>query len=220
MPFAQYAALLPSMVMGRLIGLPDEAVSECRQLTDVFMHHTKPSDAAAPSTRAYEIFAELYDERRRHPQDDLLTALVQAEIDGERLTEDELLSFGWLLLVGGNDTTTNLIGNGLELLARHADQRRQLVEDPSLLGPAADEVLRYASPTHTLPRTARRAVDLHGCTIPAGARVHLLWSRRGDQRDLAFAGPFRRHDRAVAASHNRRASKCVSMSPITGLPLC
>ena len=182
---AAFAGPLPSMVMGKLIGLPDEVVPVCRALTDEFMHHTHPSAAAGPASRAYEIFAELFDQRRRRPEDDLLTALLDAEIDGERLGEDELLGFGWLLLVGGNDTTTNLIANGIELLARHPDQRRRLVEGPPLTGPAVDEVLRYSSPTHTLPRTATHDVHLHGSTVPAGSRVHLVWAAANlDEREF------------------------------------
>ena len=182
---ADYAALLPSMVMGKLIGLPDDVVAICRQLTDEFMHHTKPSDALEPATRSYEIFAEVFEQRRRRPQDDLLTALLHAEIDGERLDDDELLAFGWLLLVGGNDTTTNLIGNGLELFARHPDQRAQMIHNPECIATAVDEVLRYASPTHTLPRTAMRDVELHGRTIAARSRVQLLWAAANlDEREF------------------------------------
>lgn len=182
---ADYAAILPSLVMGRLIGLPDDLIAVCRELTDEFMHHTAPQAADGPAPRAYEIFARLYDERRREPADDLLTALLQAEVDGERLSEDELLAFGWLLLVGGNDTTTNLIGNGLELLARHPEQRRKLVEDPELVPAAVEEVLRVASPTHTLPRIAAVDVPLHGEVIEAGARVLLLWAAANlDEREF------------------------------------
>lgn len=202
---AQYAALLPSMVIGRLIGLPDELVPGCSELTDTFMRHTHPSDSVGPTRKAYAIFAELYALRRREPRDDLLTALVQAEIDGERLSEDELLAFGWLLLVGGNDTTTNLIGNGIELFARHPDARRRLAKDPGLLADAVDEVLRYASPTHSLPRTAMRDIELHGCTIPAGARVHLLWSAANlDEREFPDPERFdihRRPTRHLALGH-------------------
>lgn len=202
---AQYAALLPSMVIGRLIGLPDEVVPVCRELTDTFMRHTHPSQAVGPTSKAYAIFAELYAERRKAPKDDLLTALLQAEIDGERLTEDELLAFGWLLLVGGNDTTTNLIGNGLELFARFPDVRRRVAQDPALLADSVDEVLRYASPTHTLPRTAMRDVELHGVTIPKGARVHLLWSSANlDEREFPDPERFdveRRPTRHLALGH-------------------
>jgi cytochrome P450 len=202
---SQYAALLPSMVMGRLIGLPDELVPVCRALTDEFMHHTSPSDAAGPARRSNEIFADLYECRRREPQDDLLTALLEAEVDGARLEEDELLGFGWLLLVGGNDTTTNLIGNGIELLARHPDQRRALVDDPQLLGPAVDEVLRIASPTHSLPRTAAHDIVLHARTIPERSRVLLLWSAANlDEREFPDPERFdvrRRAPRHLALGH-------------------
>jgi cytochrome P450 family 130 len=202
---ADYAAILPSMVMGKLIGIPDELVPVCRTLTDEFMHHTAPSDAAGPAGRAYEIFADLFDERRCEPRDDLLTALLGAEIDGARLGEDELLGFGWLLLVGGNDTTTNLIGNGLELFARHPDQRRRLVEDRAQLGCAVEEVFRFASPTHALPRTATRDVPMHGRTIPAGSRVLMVWSAANlDEREFPDPERFdidRRAPRHLALGH-------------------
>jgi cytochrome P450 len=196
----QYAMLLPSMVIGRLIGLPDELVPVCRALTDAQMTLTEPSQIAGTVQKAYAIFAELYEERRRAPQDDLMSALLAAEIDGRRLTDDELQAFGWLLLVGGNDTTTNLIGNGIELFARHPDTRRELVDDPRLLGMAVEEVLRYASPTYSLPRTATRDFERHGRTIPAGARVHLLWhSANLDERE--FPDPERFDIRRDAARH-------------------
>jgi cytochrome P450 len=182
---SQYASLVPSMVIGRLIGLPEELVPVCRELTDEHMRHTDASQSVGPTQKAYAIFAELYEARRREPKDDLMTALLQAEIDGERLSEDDLLAFGWLLLVGGNDTTTNLIGNGLELFARHPDVRRELIEDPTLLAGAVDEVLRHASPTYSLPRRTTRAVELHGKLIPADAQVHLLWSSANlDEREF------------------------------------
>jgi cytochrome P450 len=202
---SQYASLLPSMVMGRLIGLPDELVPVCRDLTDHFMRHTSPEDGREYPWRSYEIFGELYEERRRDPRDDLMTALLNAEIDGEKLTEDDLLAFGWLMLVGGNDTTTNLIGNGIELFGRHPDQRRELVDDPSLLPDAVDEVLRFASPTHSLPRTAMRDVEHEHGTIPQGARVLLLWSAANlDEREFEDPERFdirRRAPRHLALGH-------------------
>lgn len=195
---ARYAALLPSMVMGRLIGLPDDLVPVCRGLTDEHMHSRHPSQSMGPIQRAYAIFSDLYAERRRAPKDDLLSALLQAEIDGERLSEDDLLAFGWLLLVGGNDTTTNLIGNGIELFARHPDVRRELVSDPSKLDPAIDEVLRLASPTSFSPRRTTRDVVLHGTTIPADAQVHLLWSSANlDEREFPDPERFDIHRNAT-----------------------
>jgi cytochrome P450 len=202
---AEYAAVLPSMVIGKLIGLPDDLVTVCRELTDRFMRHTSPEDGRQYPWLSYEIFSDLYDQRRRDPEDDLLTALLNAEIDGVKLTEDELLAFGWLLLVGGNDTTTNLIGNGLELFVRHPDQRRALVEDPSRLPDAVDEVLRFASPTHALARTAARDIENEYGSIPKSARVLLLWSAANlDEREFLEPERFdiaRRAPRHLALGH-------------------
>lgn len=197
---AEFAAILPSMVMGRLIGIPDELIPVCRELTDEFMHHTSPAGSAGPAARCYEIFGELYAERRRAPKDDLLSALLAAEVDGARLSDEELLGFSWLLLVGGNDTTTNLIANGLELFARHPDQRAALAADPSLLAGAADEVLRFAPPTHSLPRTPTRDVEIHGGVIPKGCRLMLVWAAANlDERE--FPDPERFDVRRNAPRH-------------------
>jgi cytochrome P450 len=202
---SEFAAILPSVVMGRLIGLPDDLIPVCRALTDEFMHQITPQGQQGPAARSYEIFDVLLQQRRDDPRNDLMSALVAAEIDGVRLTDDELLGFGWLLLVGGNDTTTNLIGNGLELFARHPDQRQLLAGDPSLLGDAVDEVLRIASPTHTLPRVATRDVGLHGGTILKGGRVLLLWSAANlDEREFPDPDRFdvcRRAPRHLALGH-------------------
>src|SRR5437763_9735298 len=95
---SEFAWLLPSLVMGELIGIPDELMAECRELTDVNMRKTAPRQSAPAAARGYEIFAELLEERRRRPRDDLMSALLVAEVDGRRLTDDELLGFCWLLL--------------------------------------------------------------------------------------------------------------------------
>lgn len=192
-----YAALLPSMVMGKLLGLPDELVPVCRELTDASKRRRTPTGAADATHRSYEIFAELYDERRAEPGDDLLTALLHANIGGERLSQDDLLAFGWLLLVGGFDTTTNLIGNGIELLARDHASRAALVADPSLLPGAIEEMLRYVSPTHALPRRATVDIELEGGTIPEGSRVNLLWHAANlDEREFPEPDRFDIHRNA------------------------
>jgi cytochrome P450 len=171
--------------MGLLLGLPDELVPVCRALTDASKRRTTPEGGADAMLRGYEIFAELYAARRRSPRDDLLSDLLAARIDGQQLSEDELLAFGWLMLVGGNDTTAGLIGNGLELLARHPEQRAALVETPALLPAAIEEMLRIASPTHTLPRRAACDIELEHGRIPAGSRVHLLWASANlDEREF------------------------------------
>jgi cytochrome P450 len=197
---ADFAAILPSVVMGRLIGLPDDVIPVCRALTDEFMHQTTPQGAEGPAARSYAIFGKLLDERRVEPRDDLMSALLAAEIDGQKLSEDELLAFGWLLLVGGNDTTTNLIGNGLDLFARHPDQKRLLLDDPARITGAVDEVLRIASPSHSLPRMTTRDAELPHGMIPKGRRVLLVWAAANlDER--AFPDPERFDVRRDAAHH-------------------
>jgi hypothetical protein len=181
----EFSARLPSLVTGRLLGLPDELVPVCRALTDASKRRTTPEGGADAMRRGYGIFAELYAARRRAPRDDLLSDLLAARIDGQKLSEDELLAFGWLMLVGGNDTTAGLIGNGLELLARHPEQRAALVETPALIPDAVEEMLRIASPTHTLPRRAACDIELEHGRIPAGSRVHLLWASANlDEREF------------------------------------
>jgi cytochrome P450 len=195
-----FSAELPSRVMGRLLGLPDELVPVCRALTDASKRRTTPEGGADAMKRGYEIFGELYAARRRAPRDDLLSDLLAARIDGQTLSEDELLAFGWLMLVGGNDTTAGLIGNGLELLARHPEQRAALVDQPELIPGAVEEMLRIAAPTHTLPRRAACDIELAQGRIPEGSRVHLLWAAANlDERE--FSEPERFDIRRNASRH-------------------
>lgn len=169
-----YAASLPSIVTGRLLGVPEELVPRCREISDLHMRRVSQADALVPFAMSDELFAPLLDARRRTPADDLLSALVVAEADGRRLTEDELLGFCYTLLVAGNDTTTNWIGNGIGVLLRRLDLRDALLSDPGRIPAAMEEVLRLESPAQTIGRRTTVDVELHGTTIPAGTRVLLL----------------------------------------------
>ncbi len=181
-----YAAVIPSVAIAQMIGIPDEHVDDFRRWTESFLEiqeaGEKPEDNLA---KCYELFALLLAERRRHPADDLMSALLAAEADGRPLSEDELLGFCFLLVLAGNDTTSTLIGNGLVLLAGHPDQRARLVADPSGWPAAAEEMNRIESPTQRLPRTLTEDVELHGTTIAAGSRVLLVWgSANHDEREF------------------------------------
>jgi hypothetical protein len=176
---AQYARQLPSRVIGELIGIRPETREDFLGWTDALVE-ALPGDAGgdaarAPAASMYRAFAALLEERRRAPRDDLASALLAAEIDGVRLSERELLGFCFVLIVAGNDTTTNLVANGAVLLARHPDQRKLLAEDPARLPNAIEEMLRLESPAQALPRVLRRDVTLHGVRMPAGALVRLVW---------------------------------------------
>jgi cytochrome P450 len=185
-----FAALLPSAVIGRLVGIPDELLPHCREISDLHMRRITQRDALVPMRMSDEVFGELLEARRRRPEDDLLTALLAAEVDGRRLSQDELLGFGYLLLIGGNDTTTNWIGNGAALLAHHPDVRARISADPafSSLPNALEEVLRMESPTQLLPRRAATDVARHDTMIAAGMRVLLVWGA-ANRDERAFAAP-------------------------------
>ena len=130
---AQYARHLPSRVIGELIGIPPEIREDFLGWTDALVEASPDGSGAervrGPAANIYREFTALLDARRREPRDDLASALLAAEIDGVRLSQPELLGFCFVLIVAGNDTTTNLIANGATLLARHPDQRKLLVED-------------------------------------------------------------------------------------------
>lgn len=196
------ASPLPNTIMGELIGVPSERLGEFCALTEGFLGLTEHDEIAQLSGKIYEVFAGLLAERRKQPTDDLMSALLLAEIEGERLHEEELLGFCFLLLVAGNDTTTNLIGYGGEILANHRDQRAELAKNPGLLRDAVEEMLRYESPTQVIPRTATKDVELYGVTIPKGARVQMqLGAANRDEREFVDAHRFdihRKHHRNIA----------------------
>ena len=192
---------LPVTLIAEIIGIPagdremfkrwsDEAVAS---LGLVFLGGHDPERARRQqrlfdSMRAY--FVPLADERRRHPREDLLTGLVQAEHEGSKLDFEEMLSMLVLLLVAGNETTTTLIGNAaLELLAHPAELKR-LRGDPGLLPSAIEEVLRYASPVQFDPRRATRSLELHGVEIRENDFV-LSWLGSANRDERVFARPDR-----------------------------
>jgi len=186
-----FASQLPSLVIGELIGIPEER-------REAFLSHTEgmietgPQEhsIAEPAAKIHAEFSALLAERRGERRGDLMSALLGAELDGKELSEEELLGFCFLLVVGGNDTTMNLIGNGAVRLAHDPEARQRLVEDPGLIPGAVEEMLRIDAPAQALPRTTRRDVDLHGETIPAGERVLVCYGAANlDER--AFEDPER-----------------------------
>lgn len=117
---------------------------------------------------------ELVKERRTRPQDDLLTGLIQAEEEGQRLTEQEMISSVFLLLFAGNETTTNLIGNGILTLLRHPRELERLRSDPGLMRTAIEELLRFEGPVQLTSRSATEPIDLHGHRVEAGHHIDFV----------------------------------------------
>lgn len=176
---ARFAALLPSDVISTLLGVPPEDHNSLRIWTETLMHREDgdpsiPPAAGEAAKNLLASFAALIQEKRKHPGDDLTSGLVQAELDGERLSDTDILGFCFLLISGGNETTEKLIANTVHQLARHPEQRARIVADPGLIPAAVEESLRFRSPTQYMARTTTREVKLHGETIPAGAKVALL----------------------------------------------
>lgn len=164
-----FAVPLPVRVIARLLGIPGEDYVAFKRWSDTFLSmNTQDREPGSRARNAIEMaayFGRVVAERRVQGAEDLITALVEAELDGERLPEVELLGFCVLLLIAGNETTTNLVGNMLNLLATRPELWRRLGEDRSLVEPTIEEVLRYESPVQTLFRFVRRNTEIGGREI-------------------------------------------------------
>ena len=124
--------------------------------------------------RLRENLRGLVDERRRQPRDDVITAMVEAEFDGDRLDEEEILNNLMFFLAAGHETTTSLIGNELFLLLRHPDQLQLLRDDRAMVAPAIEEILRFEAPVQRLRRVVTHDAELGGVTLPESERVEVL----------------------------------------------
>jgi cytochrome P450 len=191
------AVPLPLMVIARMLGAPVEDWPRFRAWSDAILKlsHTAAGDDDAGDaelgydavTREMERYLDgLLAERRRAPADDLLTRLLQAEVDGERLDDEQILAFFQLLLVAGHETTTNLISNAVICLLDHPAQLARLTAEPRLLPSAIEEVLRYRSPVQAMFRATRRDVDIDGRRVPAG-RLVLTMIGSANRDDAVFA---------------------------------
>ncbi|HET7559689.1 MAG TPA: cytochrome P450, partial [Limnochordia bacterium] len=168
---------LPVIVIAELLGIPKEDRDRFKAWSDRIVASADnvlggaggDSDEAHQAMASY--FHEVIAERRRRPQADLISALLAAEVDGERLDEAEVIALCWLLLVAGNETTTNLIGNAILSLLEHPDQLARLRAHPDWLPSAIEEALRFRSPVQAMFRITTGEVELAGQRIPAGNRV-------------------------------------------------
>ena len=132
-----------------------------------------------------EYFRSIIAKRRTEPANDLISALLAAEEGNEHLSEQDILALCWLLLVAGNETTTNLIGNSVLTLLEHPDELQRLREHPDLLPGAIEESLRYRSPVQAMFRIAKENVELGGQTIPANSRV-VAWIGSANRDEQKF----------------------------------
>lgn len=166
---------LPTTVIAELLGVPAEDGQQFRAWSDAILERQlSPERERQIQTDMATYFAKVIEQRRQKPEDDLISALLSAEIDGERLTERDLLSFCVLLLVAGNETTTTLIGNMMLCFDTFPAAFQTLQENPSLLTSAIEEVLRYHSPILTVSRRATVDTSLSGWKIKAGQYISPL----------------------------------------------
>jgi cytochrome P450 len=199
---ADFSTPLPAMVIAEMLGIPAEDRPRLNRWIDVMLgliFSVTGGPEAAAATQQYRAateemsgwLADLIARRSTAPQDDLLTALAQAEVDSERLTHREILNFVQLLLVAGTETTTNLIANAMICFLDHPEQLDRLRREPALLSSAIEEVLRYRGPAQWLFRATRCDVEIHGVAIPAGKLVlPVVGSANRDPQVFADADRF------------------------------
>ncbi len=164
----------PTRVTAALLGLPQEDLEMFRRLSLQLISITE--DIEAGLTASVELgtyFQEQVDQRRSTMTDDVIGDLVAAEIDGEKLTDDAIISFLRLLLPAGLETTYRSSGNLLQLLLTHPDQMQALQQDRSLISAAIEEGIRFETPLVLVMRNTTRDVEMHGITVPKGAQVNL-----------------------------------------------
>ena len=185
----EIAGRLPSGLIAELMGMPRVDGERLYDLTEIM--HTN-DDAIAPPEIKMNAVGEMLgyaqtvaDLKRQNPGDDLATILVNAEIDGDHLTDEEFQWFFLLLVNAGGDTTRNLLAAGLQLLFDHPDQRTKLMGDlDGLLGSAVEEMLRYCSPVTHFKRTAMQDTIVGGQSIKAGERVVMFYGSANRDEDI------------------------------------
>jgi cytochrome P450 len=182
---ADFAVPLPLIVIADMLGIPEAERAPLKRWSDAILGLSDAVAGGETAARAVETFraasaemapfvARLLDERRAAPRNDLLTRLLEAEVDGERLAGKDVLDFFHLLLLAGSETTTNLIGSAILCFNDHPAQLSRLRAEPDRLPAAIEEVLRFRSPVQMVFRQTRRDVEVRGRTIPAGQLVLLV----------------------------------------------
>lgn len=186
---------LPLLVIGNMLGVPGDEQAWFRHQTEALMSQRPDDPASIDAGRAagaalFARFDDLITQRRAHPGDDLVSHLIDAEVDGERLEGGAILGFCYLLILAGHETTMNLISNSMVALAQHQDQRELLIREPGRIPDAVEEVLRWDSPVQSQARTTTRDVEIHDQVIPEGKKVLMLFASAA-RDDRVFDDPDR-----------------------------
>jgi cytochrome P450 len=190
---AEIAGKLPMDVISELVGVPQADRAELRRLSDLLVHREEgvtdvPQAGMEAALVLAGYYADMVAQRRAERTDDLTSALVDVEVDGDRLSDDDIISFLFLMVVAGNETTTKLLGNAWYWGWRNPDQKALPLADPGRVTDWVEETLHYDTSSQMLARVTTRDVELHGATIPARDRVLLLVGS-ANRDDAVFPDP-------------------------------
>jgi len=212
----ELAGRVPMDVISEMLGVPRSDRAELRRRADLLVHreegHTGvPPEGVAAFAWIRSYFREMIAARRKRPGDDLLSVLLEVESQGERLEENEILSFANLMIVAGNETTTKMLANAVYWLWRYPEQRALVREDTARIPDWVEETLRFDNSTQMLARRVARDVELHGRTLRAGDRALLLvGSANRDERVFERAAEYDlRRDTSQSVSFGRGVHFCL-----------
>ena len=193
---AEVAAELPLLVIAEFLGLPEDDRRKVYDWSNRLIGFDDPefqqsmNDGKLAAMEVWAYASELAERRRREPGDDLVSVLLQGDIDGERLSEKDFTNFFLLLAVAGNETTRNLVAAGMLALIQHPEQRARLLADMSLLPSAVEEMLRWVTPVIHFRRTALRDTEVRGQKIAKGDKVVMFYPSANRDEEV-FPEPFR-----------------------------
>lgn len=192
------ARWIPMVAIGDMLGVEPEDRAQLLEWSDWMLGGGELADLMDDEERRekqrtfsqgyFEYQAKVIADRRVNPRDDLVTLLTTGEVDGHRLNDEEILQESLLILIGGDETTRHVMSGGLEQLMLHPDQKRKLIDDPSKIVVAVEEMIRWVSPIVNMNRTLTRDTELHGEQLREGDRVLLLYPS-GNRDERAFEDP-------------------------------
>jgi cytochrome P450 PksS len=217
---AEFALPLPVAVISQMLGIPKREQDKFHRWSKTIVSSQSSKVGALkaiPSVISFlRYIRRLVRLRQMHPENDLTTAMIQAEEAGDRMNTDEMLAMIFLLLIAGHETTVNLIGNGMLALFAHPEQMEKLRADSSLVTSAVEEILRFDSPVEmATERYTKEKIEISGVAIPAGARVYVvIASANRDEQQFERAEQF-----DITRSNNRHLSFGIGTHYCLGAPL-
>jgi cytochrome P450 len=213
---ADFAGRLPMDVISEMLGVPESDRDLLRGWSDTVLHREEgvrgvPPEGVAASGRLLQYFVQVVAERRRRPSDDLASALCAAELDGEKLSDKDIIGFLYLLIIAGNETTTKLLANAVYWLQRHPAVRKEVTESPALVPQWVEETLRFDNSTQLMARTVSADFDYRGHAMRRGEKVLLLiGSANRDEKVFPAPDAFDLHrDTSAHLSFGRGTHFCL-----------